>query len=465
LGVLADCGSDRADATIVDPDASRRNEDAPATMGPDGALPSPDRSDGALPGPDTLPVMDVSSIVDGGQPSSTLQREPDPQVPAADMSTLASDDGAFAFDLYKKLKADSGNIVFSPASVSIALSMTYAGAANATAAEMAQALHFTLPQDRLHRAFNALEQTLISRGQDVSGGAMRLTIANSLWMEQSFSLLPSFLDVLALNYGAGVNLVDFIHAPDASRLKINAWVADKTAGKITELLARDMITDLTRLVLANAVYFNAAWENPFNALYNHANNFTLLDGSIATRSFMYASLSASAIQGANFVAVNLPYQDPRLSMVVVVPDAGTFAAVEESLDWTSLVGLVKGLSFQRISLYLPQFHIDTRASLPSMLKSLGMTSAFCPEAADFSGMTTEQLCISQVIHEAFINVAEKGTEAGAATAVVLADSGIAGDAGPPPLLVRADRPFLYFIYDNPTGTILFMGRVLDPLQN
>ena len=456
LGVLVGCHSDSA--TTGDPDAALWGNDAPVTR-LDGPLPGESGLDGSV------PSSDVNPSVDSTLATSTLQRELNPQVLAGDSTTLASDNAAFAFDLYKQLRAENSNLVFSPASISLALAMTYAGAANTTATEMAQALHFTLPQERLHRAFNALEQTLVSRGQDVPGGSTRLNIANSVWLEQTYSLWPSFLDVLAVNYGAGVNLVDFIGAPQASRLKINAWVADNTGGKITELLPPPAITSDTRLVLANAVYFNAAWLNPFNALFNHANNFTLLDGTITTRNYMYASLSISATQGTNFVAASLPYEDARLSMVVVVPDAGSFADVEASVDHKSLVTLIQGLTYQKVSLYLPQFRIDTRASLPAMLKSLGMRSAFCPEPADFSAMSAEPLCISEVMHEAFINVAEKGTEAAAATAVVLQDSSAPGDAGPPPLLFKAERPFLYFIYDNPTGAILFMGRVLDPVQN
>jgi len=243
-------------------------------------------------------------------------------------------------------------------------------------------------------------------------------------------------------------------------------VSGQTQGRITDLLAPETITDQTRLVLANAVYFNAAWMTPFNAIYNHANNFTLLDGSITTRKYMYASLSTAATQGSNFVAAALPYADSRLSMIVVVPDAGRFSDVESALDGASLATLVRGLGYQRVSLSLPPFRIDTRTHLPDALKSLGMQSAFCPAPADFSAMDgTRNLCISEVIHEAFVNVAEDGTEAAAATAVILADSGIAMDAGPPPLLIKAERPFLYFVYDNPTGTILFMGRVMDPIQN
>lgn len=465
---------------IVDPDASWHNQDAPSTPdiqpggGPDeqiraqcpDAIPA-NGADGS-PSVEASPPVDSSSVADPGIAASSLARE-DPQVPATDMTTLASDNAAFAFDLYKKVAGDGGNLALSPVSISLALAMTYAGAATTTASEMAAALHFSLPPDRLHRAMNALDQALASRGQGFlgsDGNPMRLTIANSAWADQTAYFLPTFLDLLALNYGASVNLVDFVHAPDSSRLKINAWVSSQTQGKIPELLTADMIDDQTRLVLTNAVYFNAAWQTPFNPLATHANTFTLIDGSITTRNYMYASLSISAMQGTNFVAAALPYADSRFSMLIVVPDAGRFSEVESTLDPASLAALMDSLSYQKVSLYLPSFHVDARTSLPDALRSLGMQSAFCPAAADFSAMDgTHDLCISQVIHQAFVDVAEKGTEAGAATAVVMVDGGIAMDAGPPPLLIKAERPFLYFLYDEPTGAILFMGRVLDPVQS
>jgi serpin B len=453
----------------------------------DGVAPQPDASPGTdalsteSPAADTAPApvdansapadtnptsVDANPAIDVGTAASPLQRELAPEVPAADLTTLSSDNAAFAFDLYAKLKAGNGDVAFSPVSISLALAMTYAGAANGTAAEMAKTLHFTLPSDQLHRAFNGLDQTLVSRGVGrpaLDGSLMQLTIANSLWLDQSFLLRSSFLDTLAVNYGAGVNLVDFINTPDAARRGINAWVADQTAGKIAELLAPESISNSVRLVLANAIYFNAAWQSPFNATFNHSSSFTLLDGTVTSKSYMYQSLSIPAGPGTGFVAAALPYQDERLSMVIVLPDAGRFAEVESSLDGAGLASLVTGLTYQKVSLYLPPFHVDTHASLKDLLASLGMPSAFGP-FADFSAMANDPLYISDVIHEAFVTVAEKGTEAGAATAVIMGDASISMDAGPPPLLVKADRPFLYFIYDKPTGAILFMGRVLDPAQ-
>ena len=397
--------------------------------------------------------------------SSPVQRIVDPQVPTADATTLASDNAAFAFDVYKQLVLTNTNLVFSPASISIALAMTYAGAAGTTASEMASTLHFTLPPAQLHPAFDALDLALTSRGQGklgADGGPMQVNIVNALWAEKTYAFRSDFLDTLAANYGAGVNLLDFLNAPDPSRLAINVWVAGQTNNKIQDLLPQGSVDSWTKLVLTNAVYLNAAWKTPFDPNNTHDGSFTLLDGSTVTATFMGAALpGALAVQGTNFVAAALPYADDNLSLLVVVPDAGQFSQVESSLDSTALATLVAGLTSQQVILSLPRFKIETGADLVDLLKAMGMTSAFISGVADFSGMDgTQNLFIGDVVHKAFIDVAEKGTEAAAATGVLMSGSG-----APTGLLINADRPFLYFLRDQPTGAILFMGRVLDPSQN
>jgi serpin B len=389
-------------------------------------------------------------------------------VAPADSAQLASDNAAFAFDVYKQLILTNTNLIFSPASISIALAMTYAGAAGATATEMASTLHFTLPPAQLHLAFDALDLALASRGQGfpgADGGPMQVNIVNALWAEKTYTFSPDFLDTLAANYGAGVNLLDFLNAPDPSRLAINAWVAEQTNNKIQDLLPQGSVVASTKLVLTDAVYFNAAWGSPFDANNTGDGSFTLLDGSSVTAKFMRSDFyGLPATQGTNFVAASLPYADDNLSLVVVVPDAGQFSQVESSLDANTLGTLVAGLTNQVVSVALPRFKVETGTSLNDLLKALGMTSAFTQGIADFSGMDgTQNLFIWEVMHKAFIDVAERGTEAAAATAVVMN-----GDASAPPapqLVLTADRPFLYFLRDKPTGAILFMGRVLDPSQN
>ncbi len=470
VAVALDGSSDHA----VAPDAAASD----STMAPDAAqsdalvadVPATDAASS-----DAESVSDAGSAPDLVTAMSSVQRIADPQVPAADITTLASDNAAFAFSAYQQLITTNTNLVFSPASISIALAMTYAGAATTTATEMASALHFTLPPARLHPAFNALDQTLASRGQGFlggDGGPMQVDIVNALWAEQTYIFRSDFLDTLAENYGAGVNLLDFVNAPDPSRLTINAWVADQTNNKIQDLLPAGSIDSLTRLVLTDAVYFNAAWDTPFDPLNTYDGSFALLDGSSVIVKFMKAELnsmngersSLPAIQGTNYVAASLPYADQRLSLVVVVPDVGQFSQVESSLNATTLASLVAGLTSQPVLLMLPRFKIETATSLVTLLEALGMTSAFIPGTADFSGMDgTHNLFISDVIHKAFIDVAEKGTEAAAATAVVIRPTG-----APLPsvgLVINADRPFFYFLRDQPTGAILFMGRVQDPSQN
>jgi serpin B len=449
--VVADGSNDHA------PDAARN--DAPVADAPAIDAPSSD----------TISPSDAGSSPDIVTTMSAVQRIADPQVPAADSTTLASDNAAFAFSAYRQLIPTHTNLVFSPASISIALAMTYAGAATKTATEMAQALHFTLPPAQLHPAFNALDQALASRGQGFlggDGGPMKVDITNAIWAQQTYTFRSDFLNTLAANYGAGVNLLDFITAPDPSRMTINAWVAAQTDNKIQNLLPFGVITNGTRLVLTNAVYFNAAWNTPFDPSKTQDGSFTLLDGSKVTASFMNAYLPLPAMRGTNFVAASLPCADTRLSLVVVVPDADQFSQVESSLDATALRTLMTGLTNQPVTLTLPRFQIETGTKLVELLQTLGMTSAFIPGSADFSGMDgTRTLYITHVFHDAFINVAENGTKGSGGTSVVIGSGGT-GPAGPPTgLLVNANRPFVYFLRDDPTGAILFMGRVLNPSQN
>jgi serpin B len=292
---------------------------------------------------------------------------------------------------------------------------------------------------------------------------MRLHVVNAAWGERTYAFESSYLDTLAANYGTGLNLLDFINNYSSARVTINDWVAGQTENRIKDLLPEDAVDSATRLVLTNAVYFNAAWLQPFDPTITHDGTFKLLDGTAVTTAFMGSTLAnVPAMQGDGFAAVSLPYQDDRLSLLVVVPDSGTLATFEASLDATKLNAILAGLTNQQVLLGLPRFRTETSQSLEDLLKALGMTSAFVFGQADFSGMDgSRNLYISKVIHRAFIDVAEKGTEAAAATAVVMNP----GAAAPTGLDIYADRPFLYLLRDQPTGAVIFMGRVLDPSQS
>jgi serpin B len=374
---------------------------------------------------------------------------------------LATDNAAFALDIYKKLILSGDNVVFSPASISIAMAMVYAGAAGTTASEMAATLHYTLPPARLHPAFNALDLALSNRGKGKlasDGGPMRVSIQNAVWAERDWVLKTDYLDTLAINYGAGVNLLNFSDSPEASREIINAWVAEKTEDRIHDLLPLGSISSATRLVLTNTVYLNAAWAQPFDTTLSRDGQFTRLDGQVVTTKFMGRQLTVPAGQGEGFTAVSLPYADERLSMVLLVPDAGKFAQMESALSAAWLTATLNGLTNQSVILSMPRFRLETKVELAEILKSLGMTAAFLAAEADFSGMDgTRALYLDEIHHKAMINLAEKGTEAAAATAATMRTVSL-----PMGLDLNIDRPFLYFLRDNPTGAIVFMGRMLDP---
>lgn len=394
---------------------------------------------------------------------SQVQRDQAPQAAPADLGELVQGNNAFAIDLYRQVRHQNGNQFFSPLSLSLALAMTFAGARGETEAQMAQTLRFTLPQDRLHLAFNDLDLQLTAQqepGKDEPQPFL-LSIANSLWGEQTFTFLPEFLDILALNYGAGLRLVDFIGAPDAARMEINEWVYQETHEKIEDLIPKGGITSDTRLVLANAIYFKADWVQQFSANRTQEMPFNTLDGKQALIPMMRMEQPAHLgyIAGDGFQAVELPYVGERVSMLVVVPDDGTFTGFEASLTPEQVISILKSLEPRSVVLTFPKFTFETSFSVADMLKKMGMTDAFDRGLADFSGMDGNgELYISDVFHKAFVAVDEKGTEAAAASAVVV---GVTSAIMPDVQLV-VDRPFIFLILDRQSGSILFVGRVLDP---
>jgi serpin B len=411
----------------------------------------------------------------GGQPiQSGLSRDTAPQVASADAAALVSGNTGFALDLYQGIAGATSagqNLFYSPYSVSLALAMTYAGAAGQTADQMATALQFTLPADRLHPAFDQLDLTLASRaqapdGQD--GGGFQLRIADTLFGDQSVQFQQPFLDTLARNYGAGVRVTDFAHDPEGGRTAVNDWVSQQTEHKIQDLLPDGSVSNDTRFVLVNAIYFNAGWSAQFDASRTAPASFTRLDGSVIQTDTMHQPTSASGqfnyARTDSYEALELPYTGNQVSMLVVAPLAGQFPAIEQGLDADFLSGVVGNLRPQAIDLSFPRFKVSgATISLSQQLQSLGMTDAFDASSADFSAMldpSQGRFWLSDVLHKAIVEVDEHGTVAAAATGVV----GVTDSAVQLPQPVKIDRPFFFVIRDVPTGTLLFAGRLLDPSQ-
>jgi serpin B len=384
--------------------------------------------------------------------------------PATDLNSLVDGNTAFAFNLYQLLKEKDGNLFYSPYSISEALAMTYGGARTETEQQMAAAMQFILNQSKLHPAFNALDLELAKRGQGAQGTdskGFRLNIVNAIWGQKDFQFKADYLDLLAQNYGSGLRILDYMKAPEPSRQTINQWVSDQTEGKIKDLLPAGSITELTRLVLTNAIYFNAAWASQFKKEATIDVKFTLLSGSQVDVPSMYQQDSFAYTEGNKYQAVQLPYDGNELSMVIILPKADSFMAFESSLNSQQITQIIKSLQGNEVSLTLPKFKIESEFGLNDILKQLGMKDAFDPIKADFSGMDGEKdLYITDVVHKAYVSVDEAGTEAAAATGVVVGTTSMPVDIKE----MKIDHPFIFLIRDIQTGEILFIGRVMNPAQ-
>jgi serpin B len=343
--------------------------------------------------------------------------------------------------------------------------MTYAGAQGDTATQMAAALHNDLSDDVFHAAMNQLALDLDSRNvapHETYDGmkSVRVSLVNAAWAQVDYPLLDPFLDVLSTQYGAGMKLLDFIGDPNGSRVVINEWVAYETEDRIQDLIPPNGVTPDTRLVLTNALYFYATWQTPFLREITSDATFHTLAGDDVTVLTMHDTSYLAYAEGDGYQMVDLPYDGGDLAMSIVLPEAGRFAEIRDSLssDWLDQARASISTDSE-IQLALPKFSYTWGTeSLKPALTTLGMTDAFVYPIADFSGMEpTRELYISDVFHQAFVAVDEDGTEAAAATAVVMT----AGGLPETPIPFTVDRPFLFFIRDT-TGLILFVGQVVDP---
>lgn len=391
---------------------------------------------------------------------SSLLRELHPDVDQSEMGKIVSGNTQFALDLYSILAKNDGNVFFSPYSISTALAMTYGGARNKTADEMRSMLNFTVDDADLHKAFNSLDQRLNSTDN------VTLSIVNQAWGRPDIEFQPEYLDLLAVNYGSGMNILDFAGDPDGSRQIINSWVAVKTNEKILELLPEESITGNTALVLTNAIYFLGDWLYRFDKSLTMEKPFHLQDGATVSVPMMSLfkdgqSGNINCVANDYCTAIELPYKGEQISMVIILPADSDIGKLEQQLTNERISQIAN--SFESTELHcvqIPRFSFTTGSiNLNDALKQLGMREAFSSDA-DFSGIAGEhKLEVSNVFHKAFINVNENGTEAAAATAVIIEDRAAQFSS------FVADRPFLFLIRDRVSGTILFMGRVMNPLQS
>lgn len=402
-----------------------------------------------------------------GQPrfvSSNLPRDTSPGVAPEDVAQVVEGNTEFAFKLYQSLAGspefNGKNLFYSPFSISSALAMTYAGARGETERQMADVLGFDVSQEQLHAAFNLLDQKLTGNQK------FDLEIASSLWGQDGFPFKQEFLDLLASNYGAGMRLVDYSgpSSREAARQAINDWVEEATKERIRDVVPEDFLDELTRLVLANAIYFKADWLYKFPKGATSDRPFHLLDGnevSVPTMEHSHIPLRYAELDGLR--AIELRYEGTPVSMIVILPERGGFADVERNLGGPlvhEVVQAIEKVNPKVVILRMPKFEFTSEARLRDALLKTGMSDAFDPGRADFSGIadpssTRGKLYIKDAVHKAFIKVDEEGTEAAAATAVGEFDTSL-------PEELDIDRPFIFLIRDGVTGTVLFVGRVLDP---
>ena len=390
---------------------------------------------------------------------------PSPGTPR-DTRAVAEANNRFAFSLYSRLAQDKdysgSNLFFSPFSLSSALALTYEGARGRTADEIRNVFFFPGNDTALRGGFSGMNAAVNSPDPHYS-----LRTANALWAEKTYPFLDDYVTTASQYYGAKTTNLDFISHPEDSRVTINSWVENRTEDRIKDLIPAGVIDPATRLVITNAIYFKGSWVKQFDRNRTMDMDFRTGTGTTVKVPMMQRTDEGAVFlyaENDNLQMLAMPYEHStgrRLSMVVLLPKSDNLTGTEAALDAGSLAALQQSAETRRVMVYFPKFTLNTRYSLPAVLAAMGMPTAFTP-SADFSGMDgTKDLLISDVIHQAYVDVNEEGTEAAAATAVVMKMA--AAPANPEPVPVfRADHPFIFIIRDDETGAILFMGRVVNP---
>jgi serpin B len=385
-----------------------------------------------------------------------------PSSNTADQAAVVKGSNAFAVDLYAQLSRQPGNLFFSPESISTAFGMAYAGARGQTATEMEHVLHFTLPPERLHPAMGALLAEM-----NAQHNGYELRVADALWAQQDANFEANYLKLVQSDYAAGFHRVNFKLSPEAVRTTINGWVEKQTNDKIKDLISPGALNPSTRLVLTNAIYFKGNWQDQFDKAATQKEEFHLSAAQWVMTPMMHRTGGYRYYDGETFQALELPYAGNEISMVVLLPkQTDGLAALEHSFTARSASDWIQKLQpVDKVILTLPRFTMTQQFELSTTLSAMGMSQAFS-SAADFSGMTGKpDFAISAAIHKAFIDVDEQGTEAAAATAIVMYATAMHREfPEPPPIVFRADHPFLFILRDTKSGSVLFLGRVADPTK-
>ncbi|MCX7619969.1 MAG: serpin family protein [Acidimicrobiales bacterium] len=411
----------------------------------------------------TLSLLIVSCGVDDpGQEVRT--RVPRTEPVSAAVQPAVDAVNAFGTDLLRSLVARHGseNVVVSPYNVAMVLSMASAGASGATADQFAAVLHTTnLPA--LRAGFGALDHLVATRTGErrnrVRKGNIELRLAGALWAPRGTRFEQSFLDKFGSTYSGGLRVVDFRSDPDAARTAINEWARSSTAGTVGELAARGTITERTRMVGTAVTDLRAPWELPFDPEQTTDQPFTLLDGTVVDRPLMTANFQSGVLTatGEGWQAFELAFLGQELSILVVVPNADSFTHFITNLDWHTIERIAQALTPTPVDLRLPRFQFTTQLTLNDALRSLGLTNAFAPRDADFSGITTDEpLHLDSVLHQTFVSVDEEGTQNRAATVQER------GTPKVPAARLSADRPFVFVIRDRRSGLVLSAGWVVEP---
>jgi serpin B len=382
-------------------------------------------------------------------------------VSASNPQGIVDGNNKFAFNLFHMVGGDtkSSNLIFSPFSISTAIAMTYAGARNETALQISTTMNF--PQtEKFHSDYGKLLKELLGK----KDSTIILHIANGLWAQKDFKFLDTYFDLVKINYRSELKNVDFIQPSErtAAIKDINSWVEQKTNDKIKDILGPADLTRFTRLVLVNAIYFYGKWAKPFDKQATLPKDFVLLDGTKNNVPFMNQQSRFNYYEDSNYQVIEIPYKEKEASMLIFLPiKKNGITEVEKLLDYKYYQDIITALQSTEVALSLPKFKMTFNIDLGSALSKMGMPQAFSTRDADFSGMTgNRDLYISKVIHQAFIAVNEKGTEAAAATVVVMTLGAMMNP--PQPKIFNADHPFIFLIKDNPTGSILFMGKIMNP---